>query len=66
MSMKLKFLFDNLLFIALRGYPYNFKQKSKALPGQLSPSNNKVSVLHLSISYGVKSRLYLPANLLNQ
>ena len=67
MSVKLEGrLYSTILFFTFRSLPFNFEHKSKAFDRQLSSSNAIVSFLHLSISYGVKSQLYLPANLNNR
>ena len=55
-----------ILLTVFRGSLFKFKQNSKAILTQLTTSNTIVSFLHLSISYGVTSRLYLPASSLNR
>ena len=58
-------IYSTFWFSTVRSSPLSFNKKSSALVIQSSPSNTKVSFLHLSISYCDKSRLYLPAILLN-
>ena len=54
-----------MLFLTFHSSPLNLKKIYKPLLIQLSLSNTKVFFLRFSTSYGVKSRFYLPANLLN-
>ena len=54
---------QQFIFLTLPPSPLNCNEKSNALIVLLSSQNTRVSFLLLPISYRVKSRLFLAANL---